>query len=219
MLIIGHRGARGLAPENTLEGIKAALAAHADGVEIDVRVTSDDIVVVSHNPYIIDTAGHKWTLSQHTYDFLRKRVPALPTLKEILDHMPSSCLLRIEIKPGEPVAPLAAIVRPYIAQSRQMSIAVISFDFKLLMELHHLLPDLPIILNEKWSSIRARIRAKRLGTKQIQMNQRWLWRGFLKAMWRGGYLVTPYTVNNPAQAKRWKPYIEGIITDYPDRFI
>lgn len=49
-LIIGHRGARGLYPENTLAGFAGALAVGADALELDVALTSDGVVVVSHDP-------------------------------------------------------------------------------------------------------------------------------------------------------------------------
>jgi glycerophosphoryl diester phosphodiesterase len=46
----GHRGARGLAPENTVAGFATALAIGVDTLELDVAVTADDVVVVSHDP-------------------------------------------------------------------------------------------------------------------------------------------------------------------------
>ncbi|HEY1932997.1 MAG TPA: glycerophosphodiester phosphodiesterase family protein [Acetobacteraceae bacterium] len=49
-LIVGHRGARGLHPENTLEGFAAALALGVDAVELDVALTADGVVVVAHDP-------------------------------------------------------------------------------------------------------------------------------------------------------------------------
>jgi glycerophosphoryl diester phosphodiesterase len=48
--IIGHRGARGLFPENTLAGFEATLALGVDGLELDVGMTADGVVVVSHDP-------------------------------------------------------------------------------------------------------------------------------------------------------------------------
>ena len=47
---IGHRGARGLYPENTLEGFVRAAALGVDGIEIDIAMTADDVVVVTHDP-------------------------------------------------------------------------------------------------------------------------------------------------------------------------
>lgn len=49
-LIIGHRGARGLYPENTLAGFTGALALGVDALEVDVGMTADGVVVVSHDP-------------------------------------------------------------------------------------------------------------------------------------------------------------------------
>jgi glycerophosphoryl diester phosphodiesterase len=48
-LVVGHRGARARFPENTLPALQHALAAGVDGVEIDVRVTADDVVVLAHD--------------------------------------------------------------------------------------------------------------------------------------------------------------------------
>ena len=60
----GHRGARGLFPENTLEGFRAALALGVEAFELDVGMTSDGVVVVSHdqalNPNITRDAGGAW---------------------------------------------------------------------------------------------------------------------------------------------------------------
>jgi glycerophosphoryl diester phosphodiesterase len=63
----GHRGARGLFPENTIEGIAGALALGVDVMELDVAVTADQVVVLSHdpalNPDITRTAGGAWLAS------------------------------------------------------------------------------------------------------------------------------------------------------------
>ena len=60
----GHRGARGLFPENTLVGFAGALAIGVDALELDVAVTADDVVVVTHdprlNPDITRTRNGAW---------------------------------------------------------------------------------------------------------------------------------------------------------------
>ena len=60
----GHRGARGLYPENTLAGFAGALAIGVDALELDVAMTADDVVVVTHdptlNPDITRTADGAW---------------------------------------------------------------------------------------------------------------------------------------------------------------
>lgn len=63
-LLFGHRGARGLFPENTLEGFAAAQVLGIDGVELDVAITADGVPVVSHdpalNPDLVRTEDGAW---------------------------------------------------------------------------------------------------------------------------------------------------------------
>ena len=49
MLIFGHRGARGHAPENTMSSFQTALEMGADGIELDVQLTKDGKVMVCHD--------------------------------------------------------------------------------------------------------------------------------------------------------------------------
>jgi glycerophosphoryl diester phosphodiesterase len=64
IVLHGHRGARGLFPENTLEGFAGALAIGVDVLELDVALTADDVVVVTHdprlNPDITRTSDGTW---------------------------------------------------------------------------------------------------------------------------------------------------------------
>lgn len=64
IVVHGHRGARGLFPENTLAGFAGALAIGVDTLELDVAVTADDVVVVTHdprlNPDITRTRNGDW---------------------------------------------------------------------------------------------------------------------------------------------------------------
>ena len=64
VLLFGHRGARGLYPENTLEGFAETVAIGVDGIELDVGATADGIAVVSHdpalNPDIARAPGGRW---------------------------------------------------------------------------------------------------------------------------------------------------------------
>lgn len=52
ILVHGHRGARAMRPENTLPAFRYAIAAGADVLELDMAVTKDNVVVVSHDPFL-----------------------------------------------------------------------------------------------------------------------------------------------------------------------
>jgi len=79
MLVIAHRGARAVAPENTLAAIEAAALLGADAVEIDVQLSADDRVVVTHDDTLVRctdaTTRHPdrapWWVSDFTYAELR----------------------------------------------------------------------------------------------------------------------------------------------------
>lgn len=211
--IIGHRGARGLAPENTIRAIEAALTHHVDGVEIDVRVARDGTVILSHDPTVDGLHIH-----EKSYKALKEQRPDLATLEEAIAATRGRCALLVEIKPDEPVAPVIRTLRQELDSGKKADISVLSYSQSILKQVHAGLPEIQLVVNEKWSSLRARWRLHQLGTNRLQMNQRWLWRGFLRAVHRDNIRMTPYTVNRPKQAARWAPYIDGIITDYPDRF-
>lgn len=100
-LVLAHRGACRRAPENTLEAFRLAAELGADGVELDVRRTADEVLVVSHDP-VVPGFG---LLVEHPFAQLREEAPAVPTLDEafaVLDGL----VVNVEIKcfPTEPDA-------------------------------------------------------------------------------------------------------------------
>ncbi len=70
--IIAHRGASAVAPENTLAAFREAVAAGADGIEFDVRITRDNEAVVFHDRKLKRTTGKKGTVSDMTSGELGK---------------------------------------------------------------------------------------------------------------------------------------------------
>lgn len=71
-LIIGHRGASALAPENTLAAFELAIADGADGIEFDVRLARDGVPVVIHDETLARTAGKELRVADLTSEELRK---------------------------------------------------------------------------------------------------------------------------------------------------
>ncbi len=220
MTIIGHRGARGLAPENTLSALKKGLQHGVDEVECDIRVTKDRVVILHHDANLVDPNGTKHRISEHTYKELIAHKPDLATLEQALDTINRRRPLYIEVKPGEPVRPIIHILQTYLDNGWQPSdFRLASFSYKTLNELHRALPGIAIIVNENWSGVRAGHRARKLGANRVSMNARWLWSGYIWAAARGGHELVAFTVNNPGRARRWERLgLAGVITDYPDRF-
>lgn len=219
MNIIGHRGAKGLSPENTLASIEKAARHSVDEIELDVRMTKDHVAVLHHDPWLIDPSGAEVSIRRTTYAELLRHKPDLAPLDHAIRTIAHRCGILIEIKPGEDPRKTFDIIRFYLAKGWRLDeFSIASFDPKILAQARNEFPDISLVVNEPWSSIRARARCRRLGTKRISMQQRWLWRGFLYAIKKAGYQISAYVVNNPRQARKWAPYLYGVITDFPDRF-
>lgn len=215
MKIIGHRGARGLAPENTLAAIKAGLAAGADMLEVDARITKDGVAVLHH-----DRSFDDFVISDHTFKELRKRKPDIATLQEAITTVKRQVPLIIEIKPAVPTEPIIALLKKFFKKDWQPKhFFVASFDYHILKTVHTVLPNIPIVVLDSWSGVRATWRARRLHTTFICMNYRFLWSGFVASMAKSGYKLSTYPLNDPAKAKRWKMNgLYGVVTDFPDKY-
>lgn len=220
MIIIGHRGARGLAPENTMAGLLKAKQHGVDEIEFDVRVTKDGVPVLIHDAQLTDAAGNHLRIHDHDLAELKSHKPDLVSLYEVFDQIGASVPLYIEIKPGVSVGPIIAAVDYSLKHGfAETDLRLASYDYSILRELHLTYPAITKIVIERWSGVRATSRARRLGTKRIAMNQRWLWWGFVSAMSRGGWQLTPYTVNSPHKVINWRGRgLYGVVTDFPDRF-
>lgn len=88
--IIGHRGVSGLYEDNSLHGFDAGMELGVDGFEIDIRYTSDDVVVLSHDPHIIsDFSQRPYLIQRNSYETLKSEKPSLLKMDTFLSEMHS----------------------------------------------------------------------------------------------------------------------------------
>ena len=147
-LVLGHRGVRGLGPvENTPDAFAAAVAAGADGVELDARRTADGSVVVHHDAYAPSGAAVvRCTAAELAAE-------GLCTLEEVLARLPAGLAVDVEIKnlPAEPdydetdevVALVAALLVPY---RDTLDLLLSSFNPFTVLAAQQALPGLPTAL-------------------------------------------------------------------------
>jgi len=220
MKIIGHRGARGLAPENTVAAILKGMEHKVDLVEFDLRVTKDGIVVLDHDGRITDPNGERHTISQTNYTILKAHKPDLSTFQEVLDATKGRVKLYVEVKKGEPIKPIVAIINSALGNGWQESDLLLgSKSQKTLTSLHTELPAIKKVVIHPWSGVISTHRAKQVDTKIIAMNQLSLWTFFIRSMSKRGWVIYAYTLNDPEKAKHWQKYgLAGVVTDNPQRF-
>jgi len=104
-LRIGHRGAAGLAPQNTLRAFQRALDLGVDAVEFDVRQTRDGALVVIHSEELAETTNGRGLVGERTLAEIRQldagQGERIPTLNEVLDLLKGKVLLDVDLKrPG-----------------------------------------------------------------------------------------------------------------------
>jgi len=197
MRIIGHRGAAGLALENTVESIEAAIAAGVDAIEFDIRVTKDGKVVLNHDKHIGRVSQHDHHISKHSLRKLRQiqlnNGKPIATLAEALKAADGTELI-IEGKDSDWAEPLAEFL---LVQKPLPKCKVISFNHQELYSFSQLAPGVPTYLIENTNPFDAIRTAKLLGFHGVDLNF-WLLSPFSYYLARHHKLdVIVYTVNSP----------------------
>ena len=119
--IIAHRGEHIDCPENTLPAVQRAFELGVDGVEIDVQVSRDGVVVLCHDRNVKKMTGIDGDIDELTYEELKQldfgsskgtkwRGTRIATLKEVLAILPKGKFLHVEMK-----APARTLLEPMIA--------------------------------------------------------------------------------------------------------
>lgn len=193
MVIIGHRGAKGLAAENTVKAIRKGIAAGVDMIEVDVRL-HDGGLVLSHDPTL--HLGEYCTLTE-ALQALNEKVPII-----------------LEVKEERVIPKLKKLLKSY-----QGDYIISSKLYSILNRVKSEVPEAKLAVTEKWSGVRAVAEASLLDTKDIHINHNWLWSGFVRSMKYRGYNLYAYTVNSKERAKELESWgVDGIFTDRPDLF-
>jgi glycerophosphoryl diester phosphodiesterase len=128
MLRVGHRGARAYAPENTLASFKKALEIGVDAVELDVRKTKDNQLVVIHDADIKRTTDGEGLVSGLSLlqikGFSAEGGEKIPTLQEALDFLDKKVKVLIELKEAGIEEQVLSIVH---ARGLEKNVVIISF--------------------------------------------------------------------------------------------
>jgi glycerophosphoryl diester phosphodiesterase len=235
-LKIGHRGAAGEAPENTLASFELAWRQGVEGIEFDVQLSSDNIPVVIHDARLARTTSGSGWVWEHRASVLRRldagswfnrryRLRAreryagarIPLLAEVLQWVKArQCLAFVEIKDhrsGVAAKVLAEIERAGLWHLTR----VVSFDLLSLREVRQL--SEPARLGLDFSGRLLPVRhALDLGAEALLPHWAIASRGLIRRAHRAGLQVIPWTVNYPLHMRaKILDGVDGIITNYPAR--
>ncbi|MDD4358358.1 MAG: glycerophosphodiester phosphodiesterase family protein [Candidatus Pacebacteria bacterium] len=223
MIVIGHRGARGIRPENTLSSFKEALK-YVKAVELDVYICKTGEVVVIHDDTVDRTTNGHGRVEEMTFEDLKKLDQGMgeriPTLREVLDLINKRAIVSIELKGKGTASAIKDIISEYLSKGwKEENFAVSSFDHEELEKFHHLCHSIRTgVLIEDDESDYIGI-AKRINAFSINPPLKMVDEGFIKRVHESGFKVFVWTVNEKKDAERLKQFgVDGIITDYPNKF-
>lgn len=143
--VVGHRGARGLEPENTLRSFRKALDLGVDVLECDVHMTRDGRAILMHDHTLDRTTDGTGAPGDFTFADIRKldagQGEKIPALEELLDLVQGQVELHVELKDPEALMPVLEIVNTY--QARDW-VFLTSGDTDLLKRLRTVDPDIRV---------------------------------------------------------------------------
>lgn len=223
LTVVGHRGARGHAPENTLLSIDTAIRLGADWVEIDVQ-HHDGQLWLMHDLTLDRTTNGRGLLTAHPAEALRRldagKGESIPTLPEALDLIEQRVGVNVELKSWNGcAAAVAACLRDYIADGWPAeSFLVSSFHLPELWEFKQLLPEVPLGalycgVPLDWAGLAAEIGAQTLNISDEFVDAR-----LIQDAHARGLKLYVYTVNDEDELRTLHAMgVDGVFTDYPDR--
>lgn len=223
-LRIGHRGAKGHEPENTLISFEKAIAMGSDGIELDVHLSSDGHLIVIHDETIDRTTNGKGFVNQMTLAELKSfridEIHEIPTLVEVLDLVNQRCFVNIEIK-GENIAKqVVEVVEYYISEKnwKQEDFIVSSFDWNSLQQVRFLNENIRIGVLTETDLDLALSFARFIKAEALHPDFQLLTKEFTEKIQQNGILVFPWTVNKSEDIQQIKSFkVDGIITDFLDK--
>ena len=221
---IGHRGAKGHLPENTLASFQKAIDLGANGIELDVHLSADGQVIVMHDETIDRTTDGKGAVKQqplaglktHRIDFQFE----IPTLSEVFDLVDRKVLVNIELKVFETAEPVVLLIEKYVLEKgwQYSDFLISSFDWLALEKVRALHAEIPLGVLTSTDLDLAIAFAKVINAETIHPYFHLLTDENVARMQAQNLKVYTWTVNEFEDLHRVTSLgVDGIITDFPDR--
>lgn len=219
--IIGHRGAAGLALENSHDSLIAALDHEMDGIEFDVRKTKDGKLVVMHDKHTGRISPQKVPVNLKTLAELQaiklKNGQHIPTLEEVMQLIGNKMMMVIDIKDSGSADELLRVLK----QFPKAQISFTSLQYGELNKLRKALPEVPFYVRDLLNPFEIVHTARRMHAAGISLNM-WLMNPLTYWMARRKHLeIRVYTVNSIWLVKLLRKVYPGIViySDHPERFV
>ncbi|KMV32248.1 glycerophosphodiester phosphodiesterase [Photobacterium swingsii] len=238
-MISGHRGARALAPENTLAGIKKAAECGTTWVEMDVQLSADRVPVMIHDKTVNRCTNGRGSVGKMSLETLKQldanakfsgadkdlySEEQIPTLEEALllcEQLGITMNLEIKIHRKTEVLPL---VEQIVKTVKQLNfpldkLVFSSFDLGVLTYCKTLYPEVRRGLITSKNKRNMMRKAQELSLYSIHYDQSKLTENMATKIKAAGLQLHIWTMNEPDKAAMFRSWgVDNIITDYPNQF-
>jgi glycerophosphoryl diester phosphodiesterase len=221
---IGHRGAMGYEPENTLRSFKKALELKVDMIELDVYTLKSGETIVIHDDKVDRTTNGQGYVMDKNFEDIRildaGKGEKIPTLQEVLDLVSRKVKVNIELKGEKTAVPVTKIINKYIEEKKWKNddFLVSSFNHVELKEFKKLCPGIKVgalimAIPEDYASF-----GEKISAYSINLNYEFINQKFVDDAHKRKLKVFVWTVNDKDDIKKMKALkVDGIFTNFPDR--
>ena len=232
MFIIGHRGASGHAPENTLAAFKKAIALGATFIETDLQLSRDARFVAIHDDTLDRTTNGQGKVHDQTLAALRRfdagswfgsdyTGERIPTLEEILEFSKKNDIVfYLELKPSGSWGGEHALIGALRESGEVARVVVISFDHTILAGLRTIEPTLMTGVLYDGQLADPLTTAVDVGARQLVVRGDLVTPAMIGEARKRDLQIVCWTVNHPAHIRLLiAAGVDGIMSDYPDRLV
>lgn len=226
MLVIGHRGAAGVAPENSLESLRAGVEAGADMLEFDIHMTKDRIPVLIHDNNLMRTHKKRLLVHKATLEELRTATADTPspivTLEDVFKEFHNSVLLNIEIKQRGIAKDLIAFLqKKYVRRASDWDSFVFSSFFGTeLLAIRRIAPKANLWLLHNRNPFIFIAYARLLQLDGVGFHRLYINDLALEIAKKTGLFTYAYTVNRPHTAVLLqRKGLDAVVTDHPTKIL
>jgi glycerophosphoryl diester phosphodiesterase len=224
---LGHRGACGHAPENTLLSVQKALDFGVDGFEFDIQLSKDGHPMVIHDDTLNRTTNASGLVLEHTLKELQQidasqgqgGFQKIPSLHDIIDVVNKRCRLFIELKAEHSEAVVAETIKKAVEQGWSYEhFYVCAFDHAQLAETTRLNKNIRTCALFAGIPVSLAAIGQEVGAWSINPCIHHMNEALVKDAHARSLKVITWTVNHAAHIAKAKALkVDGIFSDYPDR--
>jgi len=224
MLKIGHRGAMGYEPENTLASFSKALALGVDMIELDVYVLKTGELVVIHDDKVDRTSDGHGYVEDLSFEDIRKldvgNGETIPTLEEVINLVDRRVPINIELKGEGTAEPVAKLITEYIDRKNYLAddFLISSFDHYELRRFKELMSDVRVGALIGAIPIGYSKFAEAVSAYSVHLSLDFIRKKYVDDAHKRGFKVFVYTVNDKDDINKMKKLgVDGLFSNYPDR--